>query len=194
VTQGADWPTDELRGILQDYDVRILERERRRTGPARWWTHGMRALDRRSAYDSAGTWTETHYTFRRRMMCEACHQQFGYNFEVDQVSRIHREGRRTDGTLRRELGRQLRRRIRCPHCRTVQKEPRRTLRRADHAQSGLSCGLILLDVLLFGALAVLGGWLAGLTGVFVGVILALGGVLALWYFAFPYVLGIGPVI
>jgi hypothetical protein len=192
VTQGADWPTDELRGVLQDHDVRILGRERRRTAPAPWWLRSMRTVDGRFVYDSDATWTETHYTFRRQMVCEVCHQAFGYNFEVDQVSRIHREGRRTDGALRQELGRQLRRRIRCPHCRTIQREPRRTLRRADRMQSGLSCGLILLDLLLFVALGALGGLLAGLAGFFVGVLLALGCVLVLWYFAFPYVLGMGP--
>lgn len=47
-------------------------------------------------------------------------------------------GRSTDGSLRRELACQLRRRVRCPQCGVVQWEPRRTLRRRDRRRSS-SC-------------------------------------------------------
>jgi hypothetical protein len=40
----------------------------------------------------------------------------------------------------------------------------------------------------------LGGWLAGLGGVVMGLLLALFAVVALWFFALPYVLSVGPCI
>jgi hypothetical protein len=192
VSFGQDWPTEELRDVLQTYNFRILGRERRRSGPAPWWKQSVQTSDGKLVYDPDATWTETHYLIRRDIVCEACGEQFGYNFEVDQVSRVHEAGRGTDGSLRREIGRQLRRRIRCPHCRAAQKEPRRSLRRAEHSQTGFACGLILIGFFLFGALGALGGWLAGIAGFFIGLFVALAGMLALWFFAFPYVLGRGP--
>jgi hypothetical protein len=194
VALGADWPTEELRGVLQAHGLRILGRERRRTGVAPWWMRSARTAEGHLVYDSEATWTETHYTFRREIRCEACGEQFGYNFEVDQVSRVHREGRCTDGSLRRELGRQLRRRLRCPHCRTVQREPRRGLSRAEHRQTALACSLIVVGFFLFVSLGLLGGWVGGVLGFFLGLLLALGALLALWFFAFPYILSVGPTI
>ena len=187
---GPDWPTVALQQILQDYDLRILGRERQRTGPSHW----LRELQGRAVYDPDGTWTDTHYTIRRDITCEACGHRFGYNFEVDQVSRVHKAGRSTDGTLRRELGRQLRRRIRCPHCRAVQREPRRTLRREDQKLSALSCGLIFGGILAVLVLGGLGGWLAGMAGILVGLTLGVVAGILLWFFAFPYILSIGPFI
>jgi hypothetical protein len=192
MTLGADWPTEELRDILDCYDLRILQRERRRTGPAPWWMKGTRGPDGRFGYDSEATWTETHYVFRREVICELCGQRFGYNFEVNQISRIHREGRGTDGSLYRELIRQLGRRVRCSHCGALQKEPRHELLWAERRQTGLACGLILAGILAFAGLGLLGGLLGGVLGFFIGLIVALACMLALWYYAFPHIMGMGP--
>jgi hypothetical protein len=194
VTLGQDWPTEELQDVLRTYGVRILGRERRHSGRAPWWMGAARVDDRRLIYDAEATWTETHYLFRREMACESCGKRFGYNFEVDQVSRVHRLGRSTDGSLRRELGRQLRRRIRCPHCRAVQTEPRRTLTSIDRKQTGSACALVLLGFVLFAALGGLGGWLGGIIGFFVGLLVALASTILLWFFFLPYILGIGSAI
>lgn len=186
---GQDWPTAELKDILDKYGFRILERERRQSGPSPWRrdTSGGGAV-----YDPQGTWTETHYTIRRNVFCEACGQDLGSTFEVDQISRVHQLGRSTDGALRRELGRQLRRRLLCPHCRAVQWEPRRTLLRQERAQTFIGCGLVLSGIVLVAGLAALGGWVAGIPGFFVGLLLGLAAEIGIWFLGFPYAVGIGP--
>lgn len=187
---GPDWPTSALQEILNDYGFRILGRERRRTGPYHW----RREFRGKTVYDPDGTWTDTHYIIRRDVTCEVCGTRFGYSFEVDQVSRVHKVGRSTDGSLRRELGRQLRRRIRCPECHSLQKEPRRTLHREDHRLSALSCGMVLGGILCVLLLGGLGGWLAGMVGFLAGLVLGIAAGLVLWFFAFPYILSTGPFI
>jgi hypothetical protein len=189
VTLGQDWPTEELRDILNEYGFRILGRERRRSGRAPW---RRTSPGQQISFDAQASWTETHYTIRRDKSCEVCGQGFGYSFEVDQVSRVHRNGRSTDGSLRREMGRQSRRRLRCPHCRAVQKEPRRTLLRQGRKQAALGCGVVLGGIVLLTGLGVLGGWLAGTIGVLVGLLVALASLVVLWFVALPYVLSIGP--
>jgi hypothetical protein len=190
VSLGEDWPTEELKDILDKYDLRIIQRERRRSGPARWRTYIT--PDGRSDYDSGATWTETHYVIRRNGRCEACGQWFGYSFEADQISRMHRAGRSTDGTLRREIARQLRRRLRCPHCRALQREPRCTLRNQDRKQSAMSCGSIVGGLACVGGLGLLGAYLAGSLGFFLGLVVGLVAALGLWFWAFSYVLSGGP--
>lgn len=190
MTLGQDWPAAELQDVLDEYGFRILGRERRRSGPSPW--RRAHPIDRTVVYDPEATWTETHYTIRWDATCVACGRRFGYSFEVDQVSRVHKAGRSTDGSLRRELGRQLRRRKRCPHCRTVQKEPRRSLLREDRRQTALGCGLILGGLVLAVGWGGLGGWVAGIAGFFVGAFLGLGAAFILWFFGFPYLLSIGP--
>jgi hypothetical protein len=189
VTLGKDWPSDELRPVLESYGFRILGRERRQSGPAPW-----RRLQRgqRLSYDADATWTETHYTIRREVTCEACGQAIGYSFEVDQISRVHKENRSTDGTLQRELGRQLRRRLRCPACGAVQREPRRTLLRQGHRQAAAGCGMIVAGLSLVGGLAALGGWLGDGVGLLLGLLAALVAVIVLWYAVLPYFLSLGP--
>jgi hypothetical protein len=113
---------------------------------------------------------------------------------VDQISQVHRAGRGTDGALRSAIGTQLRRRLRCPSCRAVQREPRLTLLHTERKQSRWACSLILLGMLGFVALGALGGWLGGIPGFFIGLFLAVVGVLVLWYYAFPFILSIGPTI
>ena len=189
---GADWPTEELRDTLDRYNLRILGRDRMRSGPAPWWMKRIRGPDGRFGFDSEATWTETHYVIRRDVVCESCGQRFGYNFEVKQISRLHREGRGTDGSLYRELVRQLGRRIRCSHCGTVQKEPRRGLLRAERKQTGLACSLVVAGLFGFAGLGLLGGLLGGVLGFFLGLIVALGGMVVLWYYAFPHIVSMGP--
>ena len=192
MTLGEDWPTVELQEVFDEYGLRIIQRDRQRSGAAPWRT--FLPPDGGSVYDPDATWTETHYTIRRNVLCEACGQLFGYSFEVDQISRVHTAERSTDGTLRREVARQLRRRLRCSHCRAVQREPRRTLRRQDHLRSGLGCGLILVGLLLVGGLGMLGAYLGGTVGFFLGMLVGLVASLVLWYYAFPYMLSIRPAI
>lgn len=186
---GQDWPTALLKGLLETYGFRILERDRQYSGPAPWRREGMTG---KSIYDPQGTWTETHYTIRRSVTCEACQRQFGYSFQVVQISRVHKAGLGTDGALRRELGRQLRRRLRCVHCNAIQKEPRRTLLYRDWTQTGLGCGLALCGLVLVAGLGALGSGIAGIPGFFAGLLLGLGVAVGLWFFGFDYLLGLGP--
>jgi hypothetical protein len=185
---GKDWPTAELQEIFDEYGLRIIQRDRRRSGAAPWRT--FLSPDGGPAYDPDATWTETHYTIRRNVLCESCGQLFGYSFEVDQISRVHRIGRSTDGALQRELSRQLRKRLRCSYCRAIQREPRRSLRRQDHLRSGLGCGLVLTGLLLVGGLGMMGAYLGGTVGFFLGLLAGLVLSLVLWYHAFPYLLSI----
>ena len=187
---GRDWPTSVLKDILDDYGFRILERDRRQSGPAPW--RRTLTTGEGAAYDPDATWTETHYAIRRDMVCEACGERFGYAFEVDQISRDHKAGRSTDGSLRREISRQLRRRIRCTHCRAVQKEPRRTLLRQERQQATVGCALVFVGLLLGAICGGLGGWLFGTVGLFIGLLAGLVVALGSWIYLFPYVLSIGP--
>lgn len=186
---GPDWPTSQLKGLLEAYGFRILERDRRHSGPSPWRREDITG---KFIYDPQGTWTETHYTIRRNVTCEACQRQFGYAFQVVQISRVHKAGRGTDGALRRELGRQLRRRLRCVHCRAIQKEPRRTLLYSDRTRTGLGCGLALGGLVLVAGLGALGGWIAGIPSFFAGLLLGLGVAAGLWFFGFDYLLILGP--
>jgi hypothetical protein len=190
VTLGQDWPTEEIKEILEAYDLRIIQRERRRSGPAQWRT--FVPPDGRSVYDPNATWTETHYAIRRNGICEACGRQFGYTFEVDQISRVHSAGRSSDGALRREIARQLRRRLRCPYCRAAQKEPRCTLKCQDRRHSALTCGLVLGGLAIVGTLGLSGAFVGGTVGFFVGLLAGLAAALALWFFGFSYALGTRP--
>jgi hypothetical protein len=192
VVDSPDWPLDDLREILQSYHLRAIRRERLRSGPVSWWSRSVRAADGHLVYDPEATWTETHYSLRRDLTCEVCEHRFGYQFDVTQISRVHKAGWGTDGMLKRELGKQLRRRIRCPNCRHVQTEPRRHLLRADIAQLGLTCGMIAAGLLAFVTVGLLGGWMGGILGFFVGLVLAVVIVLFFWFHMFFYILGKGP--
>jgi hypothetical protein len=186
---GKDWPAVQLKDLLDDYGFRILGRDRRHSGLSPWRREYSTG---KSVYDPQGTWTETHYTIRRSVICEACARQFGYSFQVVQISREHKAGRSTDGALRRELGRQLRRRLRCAHCRAVQREPRWTLLRKDWAQTGLGCGLACGGLVLVAGLGALGGWVTGIHGFFAGLLVGLAAAAGLWFLGFEYLLGLGP--
>jgi len=187
---GNDWPTAELQDVFDEYGLRIIQRDRRRSGAAPWRT--FVSPDGRSVYDPDAAWTETHYTIRRNVQCEACGQFFGYSFQVDQISRVHKVGRSTDGALLREIARQLRRRLRCSHCRAIQREPRRTLRRQDRARSALGCGLVLLGLVFVSGLGIVGAYLGGTLGFFLGMLIGLVVTLVFWYYAFPHMLSIRP--
>jgi hypothetical protein len=167
-----DWPAGQLRPLLDRWGFRILRRERVRTGKAPWGGRARRRYDP-GRYDPHGIWIETEYMLRRDVACERCGREFGYNFEVSQISREHAAGRSTDGSLRREIGRQLRRRVRCPHCGAVQREPRRTLRRHDRQQIFIVLGLVVGGLLALLVLVVLGTWLVGVLGTVIGSVLAL---------------------
>jgi hypothetical protein len=182
MTLGKDWPLEEVQEALETYGFRVLGRERRKPDAAQKRKKRGR---RQQAYAPDDILTETHYTIRRDLVCEACSQPFGYVFEVDQISRLHEAGRSTDGSLRRELGRQARRRQRCPHCRAAQKEPRRTLLRQDRQVVFQGCGVAGGGLLLTGALALIGGWLAGLFGFMAGLVIGLVGVGVLWSTVLP---------
>jgi hypothetical protein len=171
-TWSPDWPTERLRPLIDRWGFRILRRERVRSGKAPWGGRSRRRYDP-GQYDPRGTWTETEYTLRRDLTCERCGQAFGYNFEVSQISRQHAAGRSTDGSLRRELARQLRRRVRCPQCGAVQREPRRTLRRRDRRQAFGLLGLMVGALVALAVLVVLGTWLLGVLGTMLGSVLAL---------------------
>ena len=72
---GKDWPTAELQDIFDGFGLRIIQRDRRRAGTAPWRT--SLPPDGRSVYGPLATWTETHYTIQRNVLCEACGQLSG---------------------------------------------------------------------------------------------------------------------
>jgi hypothetical protein len=182
MTLGQDWPMEEVQDVLQAYGFRILGRERHRSKSTPWQKKPGR---KHQTDDAEAAWTQTHYTIRRDLVCESCSQAFGYIFEVDQLSQVYEGRRRTDGTLRQQLSHQVRRRIRCPHCRSLQKEPRRTLLRQSHWITVQGCGVAGAGLLLTSGLALLGGWQAGILGFLVGLAIGLVGVIALWFSVLP---------
>jgi hypothetical protein len=183
-----DRPPEEVQDMLNAYDMRILGQTQR---PAQHTPWQKGPAKKRRRHDEEGTWTETHYTIRRNVVCEACGQPFGYVFEVEQLSRMQSFGRITDGNLRHELDRQLRQRLSCSHCHTVQKEPRRTLLRRDRRQLAQGCGLTAVGLLLASGLALLGGWQAGLLGFLAGLAAGLILLLVLWRSFLPRILAGG---
>jgi hypothetical protein len=188
MTLGQDWPLEEVQDVLETYGFRVLGRERRRVRPDAQQKRGRR----HQIPDETASWTQTHYTIRRDLVCEACNQPFGYLFEVDQLSRVQEAGRGTDGALRRELGHQIRRRIRCPHCRVFQKEPRRTLLRQGRCLALQGCAVAAAGLLVTGGLALFGGWLGHMFGFLAGMTLGLVCVVVLWVAVLPRIFAKAP--
>jgi hypothetical protein len=162
---------------MHDHGFRVLGRERRRSGPAPW--AGLAAqLSRAPAarglphYDPRAEGSETRYTIRRDVTCEQCGHSFGSIFEVDQTSRTHADGGTSDGALGREVRRQLRRKIQCPACGRVQREPRDTWRRKAVEENVLGCTAVASPVVIATILVVVGGNLFGLAGIVAGLALA----------------------
>ena len=70
-----EWSAAEQQAILDGFDLRSIHRDRRRSGTAPWRT--SLAPDGGSYFDPQATWTETHYTIQRNVLCEACGQLIG---------------------------------------------------------------------------------------------------------------------
>ena len=171
----------DLPSLMERYGLRIIGRELRASGPAPWG-------GRRTDYDAAASWRETRFTVRRNLICERCGHRFGYNFQVDQISRTHRAGNGTDGALAKEIHRQLRRRVRCPKCGHAQKKPRASLVGRERRHTLLACSTVLGSVVLAMVLAVVGGLLLGPAGILVGLIVALALSFGLLLLGMSYIL------
>ncbi len=168
---------EEVGALMQQYGFRVLGQERRRTGPAPWRAVTMPA-GRRSdrshlpSYDPSAEWREIHYTIRRNITCERCRQAFGYTFEVNEITRTHTQGGSNDGALGRRIRRELRRKIKCPTCGWVQREPRNAWRRKAWTDAVAGCVIVALPIVAAIILAATGARLFGLAGLLIGLALA----------------------
>jgi hypothetical protein len=73
-----------------------------------------------------------------------------------------------------------------------QREPRRKLVRQDRRQTAFGCALVVGGLGLIALLGILGGYVAGIGGLLVGLSLGLVTSMAIWYYALPYLLTGGP--
>ena len=149
-----------LADVMERYRFSIVEMRTLGSGSAPW----ARGFDGRMAFDNGGRWRQVALYVRRDLMCEQCGETFGYSFRVVAEGGTH-QGRRAQAyeALTRAVQRQLRRRLRCPHCRAVQRERRRHFVRYDRRHSLIGSAAIGGGVLgsigcVMGGYALAGGW------------------------------------
>lgn len=162
--------------LMERYHFSIVEMRTLHSGSSPW----ARDAEGHLAFDTGGRWRQVALAVRREMTCEQCGTPFAYTFRVVEEGGTHR-GRRAQNydALKRAVERQLRRRVRCPHCQTVQQQPRRTLVRRDRRDNLV--GVVSIGGGMVGAVTcVTGGYvLAGGWGSVLGAVVALGWVIKL---------------
>ena len=124
---------------------------------------GATALDRRARR------SEITLALRRDLICEACSAPFHYTFRViaGRTLSFGQSGADSD-MVRAAVEHQLRRRIRCPKCHTLQHQDRRAFLRQERAHGLI--GLVTVLGTVTGASVLSGGGyvLAGAWGLVVG--------------------------
>jgi hypothetical protein len=142
--------------------------------------YGFSIVGVQTAGSGAGRLHDILLRIHRDVVCELCGQPFGYGFQVV-VDGTVRRGRRTldVAMVTPKVEHELRRRIRCPHCRAVQHRVRRVFvhREIHHGIVGLSA---LGGTLVGAATLSIGGYmLAGFMGLLIGLGLSIALVLTL---------------
>ena len=165
-----------LAGLMERYHFSIAEMRTLHSGSSPW----ARDAEGHLAFDTGGRWRQVALVVRREITCERCGAPFAYTFRVVEESRTHR-GRRAQhyDALKRAVARQLRRRIRCPHCGAWQQQPRRALIWHDRRDNFI--GIAAIGGGMLGAVACVAGGqlLAGGWGAALGAVLAVGWVIKL---------------
>jgi hypothetical protein len=166
----------ELADLMDRYRFSIVEMRTLRSASSPW----ERSPDGQLSFDSKGRWREVALQVRRDLTCERCGQPFSYTFRVVEEGHVHR-GMNSPALARlpRALEQQLRRRVRCPHCREIQQQARRAFIRREvrHSLIGgaaIGGGLLGSLGLLLGGYSLAGGW-----GLALGIALSVGLVLGL---------------
>ncbi len=142
--------------------------------------YGFSLTDVQRAGRGTGRRHDVLLQMRRDIVCEWCSRPFGYAFQVGANGSVSR-GRQTIDVamVTPKLERELRRRIRCPHCQAVQRRTRRLFVRRELRHGVVA--LIAVGGTILGAITLAtGGYvLAGLAGLSVGLGLAIALVLTL---------------
>lgn len=121
------------------------------------------------AFDRRANRKEITIALRRDLICEVCGEPFDTTFSVVTHSVAGRGGRTVDSdTVRAELERQLRRRVRCPFCHAVQRGDRRSFLRRERRHSLI--GIAAVSGTIVGTSMLSGGGylLAGTWGLMLG--------------------------
>ncbi|HOT92572.1 MAG TPA: hypothetical protein PLJ78_11310 [Anaerolineae bacterium] len=167
---------DHLTDLMQRYHFSIAGMRTLGGGSAPWHNSADGSL----AFDPSGRWREVVLQVRRELTCEQCGETFAYTFTVVEEGHVYR-GQYTPGyeELAHALGHELRRRVHCPFCRAVQRETRRAFvrRERQHTLIGsvaMGGGILGATVCIFGGYA-----LAGMWGLALGAIVAMGLVISL---------------
>jgi len=162
---------DHLADLMQRYHFSIAGMRTLGSGSSPW----KNGADGSMAFDPSGRWREVAVLVRRELTCEQCGETFAYTFTVVEEGHIH-QGRHTPGyeELTHALEHELRRSIRCPHCRAPQRQTRRAFvhQERQHALIGsvaMGGGILGATVCLFGGYA-----LAGMWGLALGAVAAVG--------------------
>ncbi|MBN2007221.1 MAG: hypothetical protein JXA21_27975 [Anaerolineae bacterium] len=124
---------------------------------------------------TGGHWREVVLAMRRDLICEHCHAPFHYIFQVHEES-FGAGARSTSdyAALTHAVERELRRRVRCPDCRAVQHKARHTALRREHRHNLIGLATIAGSVVGAAFLAIGGYAIAGVWGLAVGCIVAVG--------------------
>jgi DNA-directed RNA polymerase subunit RPC12/RpoP len=162
---------DHLNDLMQRHRFSIVGMRTLGSGSSPWHN----GADGSIAFDASRRWREVALQVRREVTCEQCGEAFDYTFRVVEEGHVHR-GQHAPAyeALTHALEHELRRSIRCPHCRTPQRQTRRAFMRRErrHALIGgvaMGGGILGTIVCIFGGYA-----LAGMWGLALGAIAAIG--------------------
>jgi hypothetical protein len=156
-----------LSDLMKIYRFSIANMESLGSGSAVWG--GGARIPGGPRFDAVGRWREVRLEVRRDILCEVCGRDFGYAFRIVAGGTVQRGQKTIDPVMvTPRLERELRRRVRCPHCRAVQRDVRRIFvrREARHTLVGVTAlgGTVLGSIALSS-----GGYLvAGSAGLVAG--------------------------
>ena len=134
-------------------------------------------------FDVSGRRREAALVMRRDLVCEVCAEPSAYTFRVAAECVVSRGQRVWDGAaVTPALERELRRRIRCPHCQAIQHRDRRAFCRRERRHSLVGLAALGGTIIGSGVLSSGGYVLAGSWGLAAGLVgsLLLGLILTRW--------------
>ncbi len=151
---------DHLTALMQCYHFSVVGMRTLGGGSSPWHS----SADGGMAFDASRRWREVALQVRREVTCEQCGAAFEYTFRVVEEGHVHRGHHLpAHDELTRALEHELRRSIRCPHCRALQRQTRQMFvrRERQHALIGgaaMGGGILGATACIFGGYALAGPW------------------------------------
>lgn len=160
----------DFQSLLETYRCTVVQTQVVRSGSAPWRMNAAQQW----TFDAGRSWREVIVWVRRDAICERCGAPFSITYQLhgDAHVRYH-QAHLEDAAFEHALRGHLRRRLRCPACHAVQREPRHTLLREEWRGVGVGLTGILASVGATVGLALLGAWVAGSSGFVLGLLLGL---------------------